>query len=292
MAKFFGTGVAMVTPFNADKSVDFESLGKLVDYLTNGGVEFLVVLGTTGEAATLSTEERHKVVRYVIEKNAGKLPVVVGVGGNNTEEVLHTLKTFDLSGVDAILSVTPYYNKPNQRGLYEHYKAIALESKLPIILYNVPGRTGINMTAETTVKLAKEFKNIIGIKEASANLTQMTYILRDKPANFIVLSGDDGLALPQMAIGMDGVISVAGNCLPREFSDMVRYSIAGDMAKARPLHNKFVEIIDALFADGNPAGAKAALSYRKVVKNELRLPLVPVNDALQKKIEQLMGEFK
>lgn len=292
MAKFFGTGVAMVTPFNADKSVDFESLGKLVDYLTNGGVEFLVVLGTTGEAATLSTEERHKVVRYVIEKNAGKLPVVVGVGGNNTEEVLHTLKTFDLSGVDAILSVTPYYNKPNQRGLYEHYKAIALESKLPIILYNVPGRTGINMTAETTVKLAKEFKNIIGIKEASANLTQMTYILRDKPADFIVLSGDDGLALPQMAIGMDGVISVAGNCLPREFSDMVRYSIAGDMAKARPLHNKFVEIIDALFADGNPAGAKAALSYRKVVKNELRLPLVPVNDALQKKIEQLMGEFK
>ncbi len=292
MAKFFGTGVAMVTPFNADKSVDFESLGKLVDYLTNGGVEFLVVLGTTGEAATLSTEERHKVVRYVIEKNAGKLPVVVGVGGNNTEEVLHTLKTFDLSGVDAILSVTPYYNKPNQRGLYEHYRAIALESKLPIILYNVPGRTGINMTAETTVKLAKEFKNIIGIKEASANLTQMTYILRDKPADFIVLSGDDGLALPQMAIGMDGVISVAGNCLPREFSDMVRYSIAGDMAKARPLHNKFVEIIDALFADGNPAGAKAALSYRKVVKNELRLPLVPVNDALQKKIEQLMGEFK
>ena len=292
MAKFFGTGVAMVTPFNADKSVDFESLGKLVDYLTNGGVEFLVVLGTTGEAATLSTEERHKVVRYVIEKNAGKLPVVVGVGGNNTEEVLHTLKTFDLSGVDAILSVTPYYNKPNQRGLYEHYKAIALESKLPIILYNVPGRTGINMTAETTVKLAKEFKNIIGIKEASANLTQMTYILRDKPADFIVLSGDDGLALPQMAIGMDGVISVAGNFLPREFSDMVRYSIAGDMAKARPLHNKFVEIIDALFADGNPAGAKAALSYRKVVKNELRLPLVPVNDALQKKIEQLMGEFK
>lgn len=292
MAKFFGTGVAMVTPFNADKSVDFESLGKLVDYLTNGGIEFLVVLGTTGEAATLSTEERHKVVRYVVEKNAGKLPVVVGVGGNNTEEVLHTLKTFDLSGVDAILSVTPYYNKPNQRGLYEHYKAIALESKLPIILYNVPGRTGINMTAETTVKLAKEFKNIIGIKEASANLTQMTYILRDKPADFIVLSGDDGLALPQMAIGMDGVISVAGNCLPREFSDMVRYSIAGDMAKARPLHNKFVEIIDALFADGNPAGAKAALSYRKVVKNELRLPLVPVNDALQKKIEQLMGEFK
>lgn len=292
MAKFFGTGVAMVTPFNADKSVDFESLGKLVDYLTNGGIEFLVVLGTTGEAATLSTEERHKVVRYVVEKNAGKLPVVVGVGGNNTEEVLHTLKTFDLSGVDAILSVTPYYNKPNQRGLYEHYKSIALESKLPIILYNVPGRTGINMTAETTVKLAKEFKNIIGIKEASANLTQMTYILRDKPADFIVLSGDDGLALPQMAIGMDGVISVAGNCLPREFSDMVRYSIAGDMAKARPLHNKFVEIIDALFADGNPAGAKAALSYRKVVKNELRLPLVPVNDALQKKIEQLMGEFK
>ena len=187
MAKFFGTGVAMVTPFNADKSVDFESLGKLVDYLTNGGVEFLVVLGTTGEAATLSTEERHKVVRYVIEKNAGKLPVVVGVGGNNTEEVLHTLKTFDLSGVDAILSVTPYYNKPNQRGLYEHYKYIALESKLPIILYNVPGRTGINMTAETTVKLAKEFKNIIVIKEASATLNKMTYILQDKPADFIVL---------------------------------------------------------------------------------------------------------
>ena len=292
MAKFFGTGVAMITPFNADKSVDFDSLGKLVDYLTQGGVEFLVVLGTTAEAATLSTEERHKVVRYIVERNAGKLPIVVGAGSYNTAEVLHTLKTFDFSGVDAILSVTPYYNKPNQRGLYEHFKAIALESKLPIILYNVPGRTGINMTAETTVKLAKEFKNIIGIKEASANLTQMTYILRDRPTGFAVLSGDDGLALPQMAIGMDGVISVAGNCLPREFSDMVRYSIAGDMAKARPLHYKFVEIIDALFADGNPAGAKAALSYRKVVKNELRLPLVPVNETLQKKIEQLMAEFK
>ncbi len=292
MAKFFGTGVAMITPFNADKSVDFESLGKLVDYLTKGGVEFLVVLGTTGEAATLSTDERHKVVRYVVEKNAGKLPIVVGIGGNNTAEVVHSVNTFDLSGVDAILSVTPFYNKPNQRGLYEHFKAIALASKLPIILYNVPGRTGINMNAETTIKLAKEFKNIVGIKEASGNLTQITYILRDKPAGFAVLSGDDGLALPQMAMGMDGIITVAGNCLPREFSDMVRYSIAGDMAKARPLHNKFVEIIDALFADGNPAGAKAALSFRSVAKNELRLPLVPVNDPLQKKIEQLMAEFK
>ncbi|SDC13326.1 4-hydroxy-tetrahydrodipicolinate synthase [Williamwhitmania taraxaci] len=292
MAKFFGTGVAMITPFNADKSVDFEGLGKLVDYLTKGGVEFLVVLGTTGEAATLSIDERHKVVRYVVEKNAGKLPIVVGIGGNNTAEVVHSVNTFDLSGVDAILSVTPFYNKPNQRGLYEHFKAIALASKLPIILYNVPGRTGINMNAETTIKLAKEFKNIVGIKEASGNLTQITYILRDKPAGFAVLSGDDGLALPQMAMGMDGIISVTGNCLPREFSDMVRYSIAGDMAKARPLHNKFVEIIDALFADGNPAGAKAALSFRSVAKNELRLPLVPVNDPLQKKIEQLMAEFK
>ena len=292
MAKFFGTGVAMVTPFNADKSVDFESLGKLVDYLTKGGVEFLVVLGTTGEAATLSAEERHKVVRFVVERNAGKLPVVVGIGGNNTAEAINNIKTFDLAGVDAILSVVPYYNKPNQRGLYEHFKAIAMESKLPIILYNVPGRTGINMAAETTVKLAKDFKNIIGIKEASGNITQITYILRDKPAGFAVLSGDDGLALPQMAMGMDGVISVAGNCLPKEFSDMVRFSIAGDTAKARPLHYKFVELVDALFADGNPAGVKAALACRGVVKNELRLPLVPVNDALQKKIEQLMGEFK
>lgn len=291
MKKFFGTGVAMVTPFNSDKSIDFESLKKLTSYITDGGVEFLVVLGTTGEAATLSAEERHKVVRFVVEQNGGKLPVVVGIGGNNTMEVVKTMMSFDLSGVDAILSVTPFYNKPTQQGLYEHFKVLAGEAPLPIIMYNVPGRTGINLSADTTLRLAHDFKNIVAIKEASGNLNQQSYILRDKPADFQVLSGDDGLALPQIALGLDGVISVVGNCLPREFSDMVRFALAGDYGKAQQLHYKLVELIDALFMDGNPGGAKAALATRSVVKNVLRLPLVPVNANVQAKLEKLMAGF-
>lgn len=291
MKKFFGTGVAMVTPFNSDKSIDFESLKKLTNYITDGGVEFLVVLGTTGEAATISAEERHKVVRFVVEQNGGKLPVVVGIGGNNTMEVAKTMKSFDLSGVDAILSVTPFYNKPTQQGLYEHFKALAGESPLPIIMYNVPGRTGINLSAETTLRLAHDFKNIVAVKEASGNLNQQSYILRDKPADFKVLSGDDGLALPQIALGLDGVISVVGNCLPREFSDMVRFALAGEYGKAKQLHYKLVELIDALFMDGNPGGVKAALATRGVVKNILRLPLVPVNANVQAKLEKLMAGF-
>ena len=281
----------MVTPFNSDKSIDFESLKKLTNYITDGGVEFLVVLGTTGEAATISAEERHKVVRFVVEQNGGKLPVVVGIGGNNTMEVAKTMKSFDLSGVDAILSVTPFYNKPTQQGLYEHFKALAGESPLPIIMYNVPGRTGINLSAETTLRLAHDFKNIVAVKEASGNLNQQSYILRDKPADFKVLSGDDGLALPQIALGLDGVISVVGNCLPREFSDMVRFALAGEYGKAKQLHYKLVELIDALFMDGNPGGVKAALATRGVVKNILRLPLVPVNANVQAKLEKLMAGF-
>ncbi len=291
MKKFFGTGVAMVTPFNSDKSIDFESLKKLTSYITDGGVEFLVVLGTTGEAATLSAEERHKVVRFVVEQNGGKLPVVVGIGGNNTMEVVKAMKSFDLSGVDAILSVTPFYNKPTQQGLYEHFKVLAGEAPLPIIMYNVPGRTGINLSAETTLRLAHDFKNIVAIKEASGNLNQQSYILRDKPADFQVLSGDDGLALPQIALGLDGVISVVGNCLPREFSDMVRFALDGDYGKAQELHYRLVELIDALFMDGNPGGVKAALATRSVVKNVLRLPLVPVNANVQAKLEKLMAGF-
>ncbi len=291
MKKFFGTGVAMVTPFNSDKSIDFESLKKLTNYITDGGVEFLVVLGTTGEAATLSAEERHEVVRFVVEQNGGKLPVVVGIGGNNTMEVVKAMKSFDLSGVDAILSVTPFYNKPTQQGLYEHFKVLAGEAPLPIIMYNVPGRTGINLSAETTLRLAHDFKNIVAIKEASGNLNQQSYILRDKPADFQVLSGDDGLALPQIALGLDGVISVVGNCLPREFSDMVRFALAGDYGKAQQLHYRLVELIDALFMDGNPGGVKAALATRSVVKNVLRLPLVPVNANVQAKLEKLMAGF-
>jgi dihydrodipicolinate synthase len=291
MKKFGGTGIAMVTPFNEDKSVDFGSLKKLISYITEGGVEFLVVLGTTGEAATLSAEERHKVVRFVVEQNGGKLPVVVGIGGNNTMEVAKTMKSFDLSGVDAILSVTPFYNKPTQQGLYEHFKALAGESPLPLIMYNVPGRTGINLAAETTLRLAHDFKNIVAVKEASGNLNQQSYILRDKPTDFHVLSGDDGLALPQMALGLDGVISVVGNCLPREFSNMVRFALSGDYTKARPLHYKLVELVDALFVDGNPGGVKAALAARGVVKNILRLPLVPVNANVHAKLEKLMAGF-
>jgi len=291
MKKFGGTGIAMVTPFNEDKSVDFGSLKKLISYITEGGVEFLVVLGTTGEAATLSAEERHKVVRFVVEQNGGKLPVVVGIGGNNTMEVAKTMKSFDLSGVDAILSVTPFYNKPTQQGLYEHFKALAGESPLPLIMYNVPGRTGINLAAETTLRLAHDFKNIVAVKEASGNLNQQSYILRDKPTDFHVLSGDDGLALPQMALGLDGVLSVVGNCLPREFSNMVRFALSGDYTKARPLHYKLVELVDALFVDGNPGGVKAALAARGVVKNILRLTLVPVNANVHAKLEKLMAGF-
>ncbi len=287
--KFKGTGVAIVTPFDSQGEVDYKSLEKLVEHLINGKVEYLVVLGTTGESATLSKEEKKKLVEYVVEKVNKRVPVVIGIGGNNTREVVETIKTTDFTGIDAILSVSPYYNKPTQAGIYEHYKAIANESKLPIILYNVPGRTNSNITAETTLKLA-DIINIIGIKEASGNLEQIMKIAKYKPKDFLVISGDDNLTLPTIACGGEGVISVVANAFPFIFSEMVRKAMQNKMEEARELHFKLIDITDQLFADGNPGGIKAALEIMNICENNLRLPLVPVNANVHNKLKELIGK--
>lgn len=289
--KFKGLGVAMVTPFNEKREIDYPSVDKLVNHLVGGGVDYLVVLGTTGESVVLSDSEKGELVRFIVSKNKGRVPVVVGMGGNNTTAIINTIKKFDFAGVDGLLSVTPYYNKPTQKGLELHFKAIAGETNLPIILYNVPGRTGVNMTAETTLKLAKEVKNVLAVKEASGNLNQQAYILRDRPSDFLLISGDDGLVLPQIGLGFDGVISVVGNVIPKEFSSLIKFAMVGDYEKAREIHYKIIELIDCLFVDGNPAGAKAALEIKGVIKNILRLPLAPVNDSTYKKLEGLLSKL-
>ncbi len=291
--KFTGTGVAIVTPFNSDKSVDYKSLGKLVNYIIKGGIEYIVVLGTTGESVTLSKDEKKLVVDYVIEKVNKRVPIVLGLGGNDTNEIIKSLKVkADFNNIDAILSVSPYYNKPNQLGIYEHYKSIAKESPVPIILYNVPGRTASNITAATTVKLAKDFKNIIAIKEASGNLEQCMKIIKHKPKDFLVISGDDMLTLPMIACGADGVISVIANAFPKDFSEMTRQILAGNVNVAQKLHYKFTDIIEQLFADGNPAGIKAVLELQNICKANVRLPLVKINKDTQKELEKLMDSFE
>ena len=291
--KLKGTGVALVTPFNNDKSVDYKALTKLVKHVMTGQAAFVVVLGTTAEAATLSKEEKEKVAGHVVQTVLGKIPVVLGLGGNNTQEIIDSLKkTNDFKYFDAILSVSPYYNKPNQQGIYEHYKAIAQASPLPVILYNVPGRTGSNITAETTLKLAKEFKNIIGIKEASGNLEQCMKIIKNRPKGFLVFSGDDMLTLPMMACGADGVISVVANAFPKDFSTMVRMVEAQNGNEAKRLHYKLTDIIEQLFADGNPAGIKEVLEILGICKSALRLPLVNVNAGTKKKLAELLGKYK
>lgn len=283
MNKFAGVGVALITPFDKSGAVDFEALGRLLTH--TAAVDYYVVLGTTAESATMNTDERNAVVAYVVKENAARKPIVVGIGGNNTLEVIANIEKFDLSGVDAILSVVPYYNKPNQVGIYEHFAAILKASKLPIILYNVPGRTGVNMTAETTLKLANEFRGkAIAIKEASGCASQAAYILRDKPADFAVISGDDNMTLPLMALGIDGVISVSANAFAPLMVDMVRAAQGGDFAKAREVSLKLHEITDMLFAEGNPAGVKCVLKHKNVINNYLRLPLVPVSASLESKI--------
>lgn len=289
--KFRGLGVAMVTPFNQSGEIDFPAVEKLVNYLIGGGVDYLVVLGTTGESVVLSDAEKSELVRFVVSKNKGRVPVVVGMGGNNTASIISSIKKFDFAGVDGLLSVTPYYNKPTQKGLELHYKAIAGETNLPIILYNVPGRTGVNMTAETTLKLAKEVKNVIAVKEASGNPIQQAYILRDRPKDFLLISGDDGLVLPQIGLGFDGVISVVGNVIPKEFSSLIKFAMVGDYDKARDIHYKIIELIDTLFVEGNPAGAKAALEIKGIIKNNLRLPLASVSDNTYKKLELLLSKI-
>ncbi len=290
--KFKGTGVALVTPFHKQGTIDFGSLEKLIEHTLEGGVGYLVVLGTTGEAATLSKDEKFALVGFVKDVVSQRVPLVLGVGGYNTQEVVSTLSHGDFDGFDAILSVTPYYNKPTQRGLYLHYKHIASASPLPVILYNVPGRTGVNMTAETTLELAREFDNIIAVKEASGNFGQIMDIINNKPEGFLVISGDDGITLPLIAAGADGVISVVANAYPSTFAAMVKAALDGKMAEARRLHYLLLPFINALFADGSPGGIKAALDVMKIVPNNLRLPVVKVNKTTQSLLTTLITELK
>ncbi len=284
-----GTGVAMITPFQQNGMVDYPALEKLVDNLIRGGVDFLVALGTTAETSTLSAAERQEVLSAIISYTANKVPLVCGVGGNNTEEVVQQLKTMDLRGVDYILSVVPYYTKPSQEGIYQHFAALAGATNKQIYMYNVPGRTGSNILPETIVRLAKDFKNIVGIKEASGNMVQCMELMRTKPDNFNVLSGDDNLVLAQMAIGMEGVISVAANCYTKEVTDIVNLAIVGKFEKARKVLYKMLPGFDLLFADGNPAGAKFVLHQQGLCENVLRLPLVPVTEATAARITAFLN---
>ena len=286
--KFTGMGVALITPFKEDDSVDFEALNRLLDYQLQNNIDYLVVLGTTAETPTLSEEEKSEIVQFVKDKVNGRVPIVLGVGGNNTRAIVEKLKKDNFDGIDAILSVVPYYNKPSQEGMFQHYSAIAENSPVPVILYNVPGRTGVNMTAETTLRLAHKYKNIIGIKEASGNIVQMNDIIKNKPADFMVISGDDGITYPLITMGAVGVISVIGNAFPKEFSQMVRLALQGDYNSARIIHHKFTELFDLLFVDGNPAGVKCILSIMGYLENKLRLPLVPTRITTFEKMRQIL----
>lgn len=280
-----GTGVALVTPFNKLGNVDFTSLGKILEHVIQGGVDYLVVMGTTGESVTLSHDEKFAILDFVKDTVEGRLPIVLGVGGNNTQEIISTLLETDFEGIEAILSVTPYYNKPQQKGLLYHFKDIAGVSPVPVILYNVPGRTGVNMTAETTLRLAKEEENIIGIKEASGNLLQIMEIIRNKPDDFMVISGDDALTYPIITLGGQGVISVVANAFPKQFSDIVKLALKGDCRKAIAEHYRLLPLINSLFADGSPSGIKAALEIMGLCQNQLRLPLVKVNKQVYQQIQ-------
>ena len=285
-------GVALVTPFNEDGSVDYQALTRLVEYQIQNGVDFLCALGTTAETPTLTAEEKSKIKKLVIERVNGRVPILLGVGTNSTQAVIDTLQNDDMTGVDAVLVVVPYYNKPSQEGIYQHYKAIANSTRLPIVLYNVPGRTGVNMTAETTLRLARDFDNIVAIKEASGNITQMDDIIKNKPEDFDVISGDDGITFPLITLGAVGVISVIGNAFPREFSRMTRLALAGDYQNALTIHHKFTELFKLLFVDGNPAGVKAMLSMMGMIKNRLRLPLVPTRITTYEQMRHILDELK
>lgn len=287
-----GTGVAIVTPFRKDGSIDFKSLEKLINFLISKGVNYLVVLGTTGETPVLTKDEKQAIVNQVIEITNKRVPIVQGLGGNNTLELVSQLQNNSFEGIDAILSVAPYYNKPGQEGIYQHYKSFVQHSPLPVILYNVPGRTGVNITAETTLRLVKEFgKQIIATKEASGNMAQIMDILKDKPAGFKLISGDDALTFPLMCLGSTGVISVVANAFPAEFSTMVKHLNEGKIAEARKIHFKMLPIIDLVFAEGSPTGIKAYLDVMGIVPNYLRLPLVPASKDLYKKIELSLKNF-
>jgi len=288
VSKLKGTGVALVTPFHKDGNIDFKCFKKLIDRCIDQKVDYLVPLGTTGESVTLTRDERTAVLDFVTEVNDKRVPVVLGLGGNNTRELVNTIEELDFDHVDAILSVSPYYNKPSQRGIFQHYKAVANASPVPVILYNVPARTGSNMDAETTLELAHEIKNIIGVKEASGNLEKAMKIIRNKPKDFLVISGEDIITLPFIACGGDGVISVIANAFPKDMSEMVRSALEGNFDKARKLHYKLMELTNAIFVDGNPAGVKGLLSVMNICAEHLRLPLVSVNKSALNKFSLML----
>lgn len=284
-------GVALITPFKEDESIDFEAFARLLDYQIKNGTDYLVVLGTTAETPTLTEQEKEQVKRFVVEHTKGRIPLVLGVGSNNTRSVVDYLTHNDLTGFDAILSVVPYYNKPSQEGIYQHYATIAQASPLPVILYNVPGRTGVNMSAETTLRLARDFNNIIAIKEASGNIVQMDDIIKNKPRDFMVISGDDGVTFPLITLGAVGVISVIGNAFPKEFSRMVRLALNGNYDQALTIHHRFTELFSLLFVDGNPAGVKCLLNLMGIIENKLRLPLVPTRITTHDKIQEVLEQL-
>lgn len=289
--KFRGLGIALITPFKADGSIDIDALDRLVEYQIKGGADFLCIMGTTAETPTLSREEKRLLKEHLVGRVAGRVPLLMGCGGNNTAAIVSELQTEDWTGIDGILSVCPYYNKPSQEGLYQHFATIAQASPLPVVLYNVPGRTGVNMTAETTLRLARDFENIVAIKEASGFIPQMDDIIKNKPERFDVISGDDGITFPLITLGAVGVISVIGNALPAEFSRMVRLALKGEYSTSLTIHHKFTELFKLLFVDGNPAGVKAMLSEMGMIENVLRLPLIPTRLTTMEKISQIVKEL-
>jgi 4-hydroxy-tetrahydrodipicolinate synthase len=288
MNQLKGTGVAMVTPFKKDGAVDVPALKKLTDHLLDGGVDYLVVMGTTGETSVMDKEDRKLVLETVMATNGGRKPVVVGIGGNNTLDLCAQLDRMDTAGISGILSVTPYYSKPTQNGMFEHYRALSEHSKLPIILYNVPGRTGVNLLPDTVMRIAFDCRNVIGIKEASGNMEQIMTIIKERPKDFLVISGDDAITMPLIAAGADGVISVVGNAFPSEWSKMVQHAMKGEITEARAIHYRLLELVQLLFVEGNPAGIKEVLSHLDVCENYLRLPLVPVSQLISERMRRVM----
>lgn len=291
MEKFSGTGVAVVTPFKNDSSIDFVSMGRVLEHVIKGGVDYIVLMGTTGESVTLSKDEKKALTSYVVETVDSRVPVVIGIGGSNTQEIINSVRTTDFNGISGILSVAPYYNKPPQRGLFQHFKAIATCSPIPVILYNVPGRTSSNITAETCLQLAHECDNIVAIKEASGDLCQIMKIIKGKPDHFSLISGDDLLTIPIIAAGGIGVISVLANAFPSQCSAMVKHAIKNDFTAAREIQFRFLDMIEMLFREGNPSGVKATMSVMNLLQNNLRLPLVPVSNQLYALIEKAVADF-
>ncbi|MEW4924203.1 4-hydroxy-tetrahydrodipicolinate synthase [Algibacter sp. 2305UL17-15] len=290
-SKFLGTGVALVTPFKKDLSVDYDALKNIVNFNIENGTDYLVISGTTAESVTITKQEKKAITAAIIEVNGGRVPLVLGIGGSNTSAVIEEIRATDLSNIDAILSVSPYYTKPTQEGIYQHFKAISGACPIDIILYNVPGRTSKNVEPETTIRLAKDFKNIVGVKEAGNNISNYLQLLKNKPEDFLVISGDDDLALGVVLAGGAGVISVIGQAFPRAFSDMIRLGLKGDAKAAYKLHFKLMDVIDYIFEENNPAGIKAVFQALKLCDDTVRLPLVPASDGLQKKINQFVADF-